>query len=204
MVAVAQVAFGDRARAAGAFGDVLARHLEMHAAGIDRFAAADGEERADFGGDALGRPRLVAARGLDRVAVHRVADPQHAPALALDGADQRRQRRLDLVGAEAADQRQPPRLRVGIERVDQADEVVGLDRRAAFEADRVLHPAAIFDMRAAERAGAVADPHHVARGRVIVARGRVRAGSSPARSRAAAPRARCRSRWRAARDWPRD
>ena len=49
----------------------------------------------------------------------------------------------------------------------------GRQRRAAFEADRVLQAPAEFDMSAAELARPVADPDHVARGRVIVARGRI-------------------------------
>ena len=84
----------------------------------------DGERGADFRPDAVGRPRLVAARSLYRVAVHRVADPQGLAALALEGADERRQVGFDLVRAEAADQRQSPGLLRGIENVDQPDQVV--------------------------------------------------------------------------------
>ena len=57
----------------------------------------------------------------------------------------------------------------GIERVDQPQQLVRLQRRAAFEADRIAHAAGVFDMRAAELARAVADPDHVAGGRVIFA-----------------------------------
>src|SRR3712207_7448726 len=49
-----------------------------------------------------------------------------------------RQMISDLVGAEAVDQRQPSRLVIGIEDVDQLQELVRLQRRAAFQADRVL------------------------------------------------------------------
>ena len=77
----------------------------------------------------------------------------------------------DLVGAEAVDQRQPSGLVVGIEDVDQLQQFVRLQRRAAFQADRVLDAAEIFDMAVVELAGAVADPDHVARGRVPVAGG---------------------------------
>ena len=48
VVAVVQIRLGDRARAAGALGDVLAGHLEMHAAGVGALGAADGEEAADL------------------------------------------------------------------------------------------------------------------------------------------------------------
>jgi len=75
----------------------------------------------------------------------------------------------DLVGAETVDQRQPSGLIVGIEDVDQLQKLVGLERRAAFQPDRVLDAAEIFDMAVVELAGAVADPDEVAGGRVPVA-----------------------------------
>ena len=52
----------------------------------------------------------------------------------------------------------------------------GVERRAAFQADRVLDAAAILDMGVVGLARAVADPDHVARGGVPVARGRIDAG----------------------------
>src|SRR5271155_5066206 len=72
VIAIVQIGLRNGARAAGAFGDVLTRHLEMDAAGVNAFCAADGEEVAHLMGDALGRPRLKTARGFDRIAVHRV------------------------------------------------------------------------------------------------------------------------------------
>src|ERR1700729_1275686 len=161
VIPIMQIGFRNDAPPAGAFGDVLAGHLEMNSAGVDALGAAGGEEVAHFLGDAFSRPRLVAARGLDRIAVHRVRDPQELAAFALDRAQERRQRGVDLVRAEAADERQPAWLLVRIEDFDQTHELVGRERRAAFESDRVLHPPAEFDMRAAELARAVADPDHM-------------------------------------------
>src|ERR1700733_5309624 len=71
VVPIMQVRFRDDARSAGALGDVLAGHLKMDAAGVDALSAAGGEEVAHLLGDALRRPCLVAARGLDRIAMHR-------------------------------------------------------------------------------------------------------------------------------------
>src|ERR1700734_887129 len=115
VIPIMQIRFRNDARPAGAFGHVLSGHLEMNSAGVDTLGAAGGEEVAHFLGDAFGRPRLVAARGLDRIAVHRVRDPQELAAFALDRAQEWRQPRVDLVGAEPADQRQPARLLVRIE-----------------------------------------------------------------------------------------
>src|ERR1700761_830166 len=44
VVAVVEVLVGDGARAADAFGDVLAGHLQMHAAGMAAFRGMDREE----------------------------------------------------------------------------------------------------------------------------------------------------------------
>ena len=73
-----------------------------------------------------------------------------------------RQVLADLVGAEAVDQRQPARLVVRVEHVDQLQQLVGLERRTALQPDRVLDAAEIFDMAVIELAGAIADPDHVA------------------------------------------
>src|SRR6185503_9323451 len=44
VIAVLEVSVGDHARAAGALGDVLAGHLQMHAAAMGAFGAVDREE----------------------------------------------------------------------------------------------------------------------------------------------------------------
>src|SRR3546814_1203428 len=68
--------FGERHRAAGALGDVLARHLGMNTAAVRAFRPVDGEEAAHFGKDPLERAGLVAACRFDDVAVHRIARPR--------------------------------------------------------------------------------------------------------------------------------
>ena len=61
----------------------------------------------------------------------------------------------------------------GLSRSISSQQAVRRQRRAAFQAERVLDAAAVFDMRVVGLAGAVADPDHVARGGVPVARGRI-------------------------------
>src|SRR5262245_42832735 len=75
----------------------------------------------------------------------------------------------DLLVAEARDQGQPARLVVRIAHLDQLYELVRLQRRTAFQADRILDAAEILDMGVIELPGTVAYPDHVARGRVPVA-----------------------------------
>ena len=83
----------------------------------------------------------------------------------LHRADHRRQHVADLVGAEPDDQRQPARLVLRIENVDQPQQLVDLGRRPAFQAQRIHDAAAELDMGVVGLAGAVADPDHVRRGR---------------------------------------
>src|SRR5436190_3207593 len=169
VVAVAEILMRDGAGAAETFGDVLPGHLQMNTAGMGAFGGMHAEEGLHLGEDAVERTRLVAGVGGDGVAVHGIARPDHGAALALDGADHSRQMLADLLGAKARDQRQPARLVVGIEHVDELQQLVRLERRAAFQADRVLDAAEIFDMGVVELARTVADPDHVARGRIPVA-----------------------------------
>src|SRR5258705_13537001 len=56
--------------AAGAFGHVLARHFEMHAAGMSSLRLMDGEEAAHLGQDALEGPGFVTRGGVDGIAMH--------------------------------------------------------------------------------------------------------------------------------------
>src|SRR6478736_6092061 len=59
VVAVVEILVGDRAGAADTLGDVLAGHLQMHAAGVRAFRRVDGEERLHLRQDAVERARLV-------------------------------------------------------------------------------------------------------------------------------------------------
>src|SRR3546814_2807981 len=58
---------------------------------------------------------------------------------------------------------------VRVERVEQAQQDLGLEAGAALHANRIADPAQIFDMRRPFEAGAVADPQEVARGVVPAA-----------------------------------
>jgi len=54
------------------------------------------------------------------LAVHRIAAPHDLASLALDGADQAGQPRLDLVGPHAGDQGEPARLVLRVEPIGQS------------------------------------------------------------------------------------
>src|SRR5690606_20862025 len=102
------------------------------------------------------------------------------------GRHQPRQTLADLVGAEAADQGEAAGGVARIEHVDQAQQLVGLERRADLETDRIPYAAGELDVGPVEPAGALADPQHVGRGGEPLAGGAVDAGraSSTLSSRA--------------------
>src|SRR6185437_2380031 len=162
VIAVVEVFVRQGARAADAFGDVLAGHLEMNAAGMTAFRGVDRKEAAHFRDDAVEGARLATRGRGDGIAVHRIARPDHHAPFPLNRADQARQVIADLVGAKAVDQRQPARLVVRIEHVDQLEQFVRLERGPAFQPDRIFDAAEIFDMTMIELTGAVADPDEVA------------------------------------------
>ena len=92
VVAVGEAGFADRAGAADAFGDVLAGHFDVDAAGIGAFGLVHLEELLHLTKNLREVAGLVAAGGLDGVAVHRIGTPQHLAPFIFHGTDQARQR----------------------------------------------------------------------------------------------------------------
>uniref|UniRef100_A0A0N4ZJN4 LigA n=1 Tax=Parastrongyloides trichosuri TaxID=131310 RepID=A0A0N4ZJN4_PARTI len=158
------VVLGHRLGAADAFGDVLAGHFQVDAAGMDALGLGHVDEGADLAHDAIERTGLVAVAGLQRIAVHRVDRPDDALARRLHRPHQARQAVARLVVAEAADQRQTARSVVRVQGVDQRQQVVRRHGRPALDPDGVGDAAHELDVGAVQLAGALADPQHVGRG----------------------------------------
>ena len=76
---------------------------------------------------------------------------------------------FDLVVAEPANQRQASAFILRVQNIDQAQQTIGIERRAALEADRVLDATAEFNVRVIGLARTIANPNHVAAGRVPIA-----------------------------------
>ena len=74
------------------------------------------------------------------------------------------------VGAHAGDEREPARHPVGVERVAQREHFVRARCRSDLAAERIADAPEELDVRAVELAGAVADPEHVRRAVVPLAR----------------------------------
>ncbi len=100
MIAIVEILIGDGARAADAFGDVLAGHFQVDSAGMGALRRVDGEERLHLRQDPVERAGLVARGRGDGVAMHRIARPDHHVTFALYGADQLRQMIADLCLSE--------------------------------------------------------------------------------------------------------
>ena len=130
----------------------------------------DVEEPLDLLHDVLERPGLEAGAHLDRVAVHRIARPDHLAPFPLHGPDQPRQVGLDLVMAHAGDDRHPSRLVGRVEDVDQPQQVVRVHGGAGLQPQGIGEAAGILDVGAIEVARAVAQPDQVRRGVVPVTR----------------------------------
>ncbi|MNQ85886.1 hypothetical protein D3C85_1010620 [compost metagenome] len=135
----------------------------MDAAGVAALGLVHGEELLHFGEDLREVAGLVAAAGLDGVAVHGVGTPQHLPAFALHLAHQARHMGFDLVRAHAHDQVEAAGVVVRVEDVDQADQLLAVHARPHLDADGVAHAAQELHMGAVQLAGTVADPEHVRR-----------------------------------------
>ena len=109
----------------------------MDAASIGAFGLVYGKEILHLQQYFVERTRLVAGCRLDRVAVHRIADPHDVPALLLHGSDKGGKQLQNLVSAETADERKTTRDIIRIKDVDQFEKPRRGQRGSAFEADRV-------------------------------------------------------------------
>ena len=139
----------------------------MHAARHCVFRSMDRKEFLHFAQYALKRPCFIAGRGLDRIAMHRIAGPNHVCALLLDGLDQPRQVIADSAGTEPCYERQTPRFILRVKFFHQNLKIFSGRGRSTFQANRVLHPAAELHMGTVGLARPIANPHHMPRSRHI-------------------------------------
>ena len=70
-----QVRIGEPARPAGAFSDIVAGELDVHAAEMRAQLGVNAEREIELAEDVLEAPCLEAAGGCLGVAVHRIAHP---------------------------------------------------------------------------------------------------------------------------------
>lgn len=109
----------------------------MDATGARAFRGVSVEEATHLAHDLLPRARLVATLRRVRVAMHRVGDPDHVAALALDRAQEWRQPVDNAVRAHARDDCEAAGLVVRIEDVDETQKLRRIHGRAGLDGDRV-------------------------------------------------------------------
>ena len=164
VVTAGQVILGQGLRPAQTLGHILAGHLQMDPAGMDALGLGHIDEPPHLAENPFEGAGLVAVAGLQRIAVHGVDRPDHPFALGLHRLHQARQSLADLVHAEATDQGQPAGRVVGIEHIDQTQQVLGLHGRTAFQADRVSDAARELDMGPVQLSRTLTDPDHMGGG----------------------------------------
>src|SRR5579871_3263600 len=120
--------------------------------------AVDIERLVQFTKNFLEVARLQAAIGSSRVAVHRIAAPQHRAAGGLGGSDQSRQMLRDALAAEPVNEREPARLVFRIESRDQPLDTIGRNGGPDFHANGVADAAEVFHVGAIRVGGAHPDP----------------------------------------------
>ena len=134
------------------------------------------EELGGLGEDVVEAAGLLAARGDEGVAVHRVAGPELAAPSSRSASTRGGSSSLTRSWPMREISVKSPGAVLGVEHVDETAQLVDAHRRADLQPERVGHPAQELHVRAVELAGAVADPQQVRRAVVPVAGERVAPG----------------------------
>src|SRR5215207_401278 len=123
-VAVVQIVLDYLVAPADALGHVVAGELDVDAPRMGAEPAVHLEEAGDLVEDVVQPAGLVSVGRLERVAVHRVADPYDRRPVLGDPLHQGRQNLADLAGAQPGDERQPARFATRVESFDERNGVV--------------------------------------------------------------------------------
>src|ERR1035441_6656409 len=145
-------------RTTEALRDLLAGVLDMNTTRMRTHPSMDLEETLDLVHDAVKTPRLMTARRLFGVAVHRIALPHHAMTGPHHGIDDRRQRVADRAVAHPCHECHTAVYTVGIEPPHELDGLIGRDGRTDLDTDRVSDQCSQCHVGAIELARAVPDP----------------------------------------------
>ncbi len=163
LVAIVELAVEDLVGTTDAFGDVVAGELDVDAARPGAFGSVCPDEPVDLGADVIEVASLATRLRGEGVGVHRVARPDDWMTGVAHGAEQRPQGVFDVIGAHAADQREPAGDARRVEFLAQFEHEVGRCGGTDLAADRVADAAQELDVCAVELTSALADPQHVRR-----------------------------------------
>jgi len=113
-------------------------------------------------------PRFQASGGLAAIAMHGVTAPQDGMALGAGRLDEGRQRGFGVARPEAGDEREAAGLALRIQLRQHLPELVRFHGAAHLQADGIGEAADVFEVRAVQLPGALADPEEVG-AQVVVA-----------------------------------
>jgi len=168
-VASFQVFIGEFEHSADAFRHVLSGEFEVYATGVSAVRFVHGEELLDFTEHVFEVARLISGGGAFGVSVARVAHPDDVMTRLAHGLDHPREVIGDFTSADARDECDSAGNIFGVEDIEQLEEVVRGEGRAAFHADRVGDSAQELYVCAIGLACSISQPEEVGAGGVELA-----------------------------------
>ena len=163
MIAIAKAGLGHINNTANTFGDILSCHFEMHATRIGANLIMRVKKAGNFGHHIINTACLIAAAGLDGIAMHRITAPYNIRPMRLDRPQKWRQTASHLFRAHPNNQSQPACLIARVQDINQAQQLVRIKAWPAFQANRIGNTTHIFNMRTIRLACAIANPQHMRR-----------------------------------------
>ena len=166
-VASAEILAREMRASADAFGHVGARHLEMHAAGVDALGRSDLEEAFDLW--MISETMRVFSPSTVQVlpCIGSMLQTMRRPSLRVARINRGRCSAILAAPKRPIRTRRPAELS-GSSRSIRRSNASRIEARTAFQPDGIADAARKFDMSAIELPGAVADPEHMSSRRPIL------------------------------------
>lgn len=169
LIAMLEVIIREFHHTANAFGNILAGQLKMDSTRIGAHTFMDREELLDFLHNILEPSGLKPSCTILGIAMTRIAAPNDVASLALDSVNKFRKMLFHLPRSHTGNQRNSARFVLGIENIQQPDEVIGAETRPTFDTNRIRDAPHKLDMRTIRLAGTIAKPQKVSTGGVVLA-----------------------------------
>ena len=135
----------------------------MHATRIGANLVMRVKKAGNFGHHIINTACLIAAAGLDGVAMHRITAPYNIRPMRLDRPQKWWQTASHLFRAHPNNQGQPASLIAWVQNINQTQQLVRIKAWPAFQANRIGNATHIFNMRTIRLASPVANPQHMCR-----------------------------------------
>ena len=176
LVTITQRLVIDVLTAADHLGDIITGELDVQAARNSARCLVSLEEATNLIHDRLKTACLVAGRGRNRVAVHRIGHPRNRTAIFPRRFQQRRKRLADTSGTHTRNERQAPLLTIRVQAINEREHLVRRGRRTELDPNRVANARQQLDVSALLIARPLPRPQEVGRRVVRLSRARIDAG----------------------------